>query len=317
MKKCPKCNTDNTDSMNFCLECGTPLGNPISDDPQTAIFPSPTPTNPSSSQETQTVVTNFQPSQPTFQPSQPTFQPTQPTVVTNQPSYTPPPLPNTLGNSGFTPTTGFASTPPPPKKGSKMIWIVGGIAAVLILGVVGIVGIGAIALISQGGNNPTPTVAPTRATPVPPTTPGRTATPVTTPNNTNRSSLSADYEDMKVDFNVTENGQKGMRMHVSFTTRNMKNVDSYLAIYFQKNDGTPLEGKVTAFRSKNGQVAVFKLLRPAFDVAEYKDQQLFVPYTAFSLPPGKYNLQMVVNLIYKTDGLIQHLHDFDFEFEQK
>jgi hypothetical protein len=127
VKKCPKCNTDNTDLMNFCVECGTPLGAAVSNEPQTAIFPNPTPTNPSHTQETQTVVTNFQ------QPSQPTFQTPQPTVVTNQPSYTPPPSPNTVGTSGFAPA------PVQPKKSSKMIWIVGGIAVVLILGAVGIV----------------------------------------------------------------------------------------------------------------------------------------------------------------------------------
>jgi hypothetical protein len=312
VKKCPKCNTDNTDSMNFCLECGSPLPAAFPTEQPTASYPNVTPTNPSQTQETKTVVSNFQPSQPTFQTPQPT-------VVTNHPSYNPPPSPNTTGTSGFTPTAGFTATAPPPKKGSKMIWIVGGVAAVLILGVIGIVGIGAVVLISQN-NTPTPTPAPTRATPVPTATtaPVKPPPPQTSPQpSPNSTDISADYDDMTVDFNVTEGGQKGMRMHVSFTTKNMKNVESYLAIYFQKDDGTALEGKVTAYRSKSGQVAVFKLLRPAYDVAEFKDQQIFIPYTAMSLPPGKYNLQMVVNLIYKTDGLIQHLHDFDFDFEQK
>lgn len=298
MRKCPKCNYENIDTMNFCLECGTPLGNDFPAEQPTAFYPNVAPTNPSSGQDTQTVVTNFE------QP------PISPTVVTNQPSFTPP-----TGRNTF-PTSNFSPTPSPPKRGgSKTFLIVAGIAGVLLLGAIGIVGIGLVALYSRPGNNdmPTPNPPPPTTTPIRTTTPNQTSTPTTQPG----TGHSADYQDMWVDFNVKENNQMGMRMHVSFTTRNMKGVDSYLAIYFQKSDGTPIIGKNPSFRSKTGQVAVFSLLRPAYDVAEYKDLQLFIPYTAFSLPPGKYDLQMNVNLIYKADGLIKHLTKYDFEFEQK
>jgi hypothetical protein len=296
VKKCPKCNLENDDAMNFCVGCGTLLANVLPTEQPTVFYPNPTPTEPSQGQETQTVVRSFQPP------------PTTPTVVTNQPSYTPPSTPNTLPVSNFSPTP-----PPPQKSGSKTFLIIAGVVGVLILGVIGVIGIGIVALYSQGSNAPTPT--PTSL----PVTPTRTSTPIRmdTPQTPTNTVHSADYKDMWVDFNVTEAGQKGMRMHVSFTTKNMKDVESYLAIYLQKNDGTPVYGKMTSYRSKTGQVAVFKLLRPAFEVAEYQDTQLFIPYTAFGLPRGKYDLQMNVNLIYKTDGLIQHLHVYDFQFEQK
>ena len=122
---------------------------------------------------------------------------------------------------------------------------------------------------------------------------------------------------MWADFNVRENGKLGMRVHISFTAKNMKDVDSYLALYLQKDDGTPIYGTDTGFRAKTGQVAAFKLLRPAYDPAKYTDLQVFIPYSAFGLARGKYKLQLNANLIYKTDGLIAQLNVYDFEFEQK
>ncbi len=297
--------------MNFCLECGTPLGVAASTSSPTVSFPTDIVTNPPQSRETQTVVTNFQ--TPTQEEPK--------TVITNFP---PPPETKTVVNQSYfpPPTPNFAATPnlsppSPPQKSSKTLLIVGGLIALLVLGGIGIVGIGVVVLYSRSGGDPTPTPLPPRVTPVVPSTPIVSSTPTKIPNNPQNTEHSADYEDMRVDFNVKEGGQVGMRMYVSFTTNNMKGVESYLAIYLQKTDGTPINGKMPAFRSKNGQVAVFKLLRPAYDVAEYKDQPLFIPYTAFGLPKGKYNLQLNVNLIYKTDGLIKQLNVYDFEFEQK
>ncbi len=294
MKKCHKCNFENTDLMNFCLECGSPLGNSLSTEQATALFTGTVPTNSSVSRETQTVVTNF---------NQP---PETKTIVSYQ-----------------TPLVSKFQTPPPPKNNTKMFLILGGILALLVLGGIAVGGIGLAVYYSQKDVTPKPTPTPI-PTPFPTRTivqisptPIRSATPISTPPVPQGSEPSADFVDMRVDVNVKEGGQLGMRSYITFTTKNMKGVDSYLAIYFQKNDGTPLSGKMTAYRSKTGQVAVFKLLRPAYDPADYKDLDLFIPYTAFGLPPGKYDLQMDVNLIYKTDGLIKQLNVYDFKFEQR
>ncbi len=291
MKRCQQCNFENTDSMNFCLECGTPLGNPFQNQQPTVSYPNVTPTNPSNTQETQTVVANFNQSPETQ------------TVVSSQKPGTP----------------HFQAPPRPPKSNSKTFLIIGGILALLVLGGIAVVGIGIVALYSQNNPTPTPTptVVPTRTVERKTPTPARSATPNATPTVSQGTEPSADYEDMWVEFNIKEGGQLGIRAHVSFTAKNMKGIESYLAIHLQKNDTTPIYGKMPGFRAKDGQVAVFKLLKPEYDPAEYKDVQLFIPYTAFGLPRGKYDLQMNVNLIYKTDGLIQHLNLYDFEFEQK
>jgi len=313
VKKCPRCSKENTDAMNFCLECGTPLGVAPSTASPTASFPTEIVTNPPQSRETQTVVTNFPP--PTQEEPKTVvtnFPPTQETKTVVNQSYFPPPTPNFSATPNLSP-------PSPPQKSSKTLLIVGGLIALLVLGGIGVVGIGVVVLYSRSGNDPMPTPPPPKVTPVVPATPILPSTPTKTktPTDPQNTEHSADYEDMRVDFNVKEGGQLGMRMNVSFTTNNLKGVESYLAIYLQNTDGTPINGKMPAFRSKTGQVAVFKLLRPAYDVAEYKDLQLFIPYTAFGLPKGKYNLQLNVNVIYKTDGLIKQLTVYDFEFEQK
>ena len=275
--------------MNFCLECGAPLLSSPSAEQATALFSGPSATNSSPLRETQTVVTNFGQTPETQ------------TIVSNR-----------------TPLISTFQTPPPRKNNTKIFLILGGILALLVLGGVAVVGIGLVAIYSQKDvvTNPTPTPFPTRTIERTSPIPSRTSTPAPPPKVSPGSEPSADYSGMRVEVNVKEGGQFGLRSYVSFTMNNLKGIDSYLAIYFQKNDGTPLIAK-TSFRSKTGQVAVFKLLRPAYDAADYKDLELFIPYTALGLPPGKYDLQMDVKLIYKPDGLIKQLNVYDFEFEQK
>lgn len=105
-----------------------------------------------------------------------------------------------------------------------------------------------------------------------------------------------------------------MRIHVKFTTYGMKNLPSYLAVYFRKTDGTKLLTNNVNYRSTDGQVAIYKELNPGYATTDYNDMQLFLPYSELSLPSGTYDLRMIVNLIYKEGGLIQHLTDYDFEY---
>lgn len=296
MKKCQNCRFENTDLMNFCMECGTGLVNNDLAEPKTVVFtdqktaeyPASTPpTNPTTVIETQTQVRS---------------------------RYNPPPPPNTVVQNQYFPPP---NTPPPNKGNSKMVMIAGGLLALAVLLGVGVVGIvAAFAYFSQREvvDNSTPTPISTRTNER--TTP--TQVPLKeTPTPADGSTPVGEFDDLWVDYNVREGGKLGMKVHINFTAKNMKDLDSYLAIYLQKNDGTAIYGKTPGFVAKTKQVAAFKLLRPAFDPAEYKDTQIFIPYTAFGLGRGTHNLQLNVNLIYKTDGLINQLTVYDFEFEQK
>jgi len=127
---------------------------------------------------------------------------------------------------------------------------------------------------------------------------------------------SATYDKMWVDYDITENGKKGMRIHVKFSVSKMKNVDSYLAIYFEKKDGEKLKTSNTDYRSKSGQVAIYKSLLPSYDETDYNDLQLFMPYSELNLGTGKFDLKMDVDVIYKNGDLVKHLDYHDFWFSQ-
>lgn len=121
-----------------------------------------------------------------------------------------------------------------------------------------------------------------------------------------------------VEYDITEKGRRGMRIHVKFTASNLKNVNAYLAVYFEKKDGVRLKTNESAYASKNGDVALYFEIKPAYDNAVYNDAQLFIPYEELSLRRGKHDLRMDVDLIYKNGDFIEHLgyHDFWYDTGQ-
>jgi len=127
---------------------------------------------------------------------------------------------------------------------------------------------------------------------------------------------SATFDKLWVDYDVTENGRKGMRIHVKFSVSKLKNVDSYLAIYFEKKDGEKLKTSSSDYGSKSGQVAIYKSLLPNYDETDYNDLQLFMPYGELNLGTGKFDLKMDVDVIYKNGDLVKHLDYHDFWFSQ-
>lgn len=127
---------------------------------------------------------------------------------------------------------------------------------------------------------------------------------------------SASYKDLWIDYDVTENGKKGMRIHVKFSLSNMKGVDSYLAVYFEKKNGEKLKGLTSAYRSSNGQAAVYRSLKPGYDDADYDDMDLFMPYSELNLGKGKFDLNMIVSIIYKNGDLLKDLTTHQFWFSQ-
>ena len=124
------------------------------------------------------------------------------------------------------------------------------------------------------------------------------------------------FDDLWVEYDVIENDQTGMRIHTKFTVNNLKDVDSYLAVYFETRDGKRLKDKNRKFFSAEGDVAVYRSLKPDYDVAVYDDLTVFMPYAELDLKKGDYKLRMDVDIIHKEGGMIQHLdiHDFDFTF---
>ena len=127
---------------------------------------------------------------------------------------------------------------------------------------------------------------------------------------------SAVFKDIWIDYDVTEGRRDGMRVHVKFSVSGMKNLDSYLAIYFMDRDGNKLADNNDKFNSSDGDVAVYYALRPGYVTTEYKDLSVFMPYDELDLRRGDWKLRMDVDVIYKEGGLIQHLTFKDFDYTQ-
>lgn len=283
MKKCKTCGIENSDAMHFCVECGTQLG------------ASP-------------IVVNIQQERQNEPP---------PTYVGRRE--------NSGGQGNFSPN--FSNVPAPkPKSYAKILLALGGLFALLLLF---LAAAGAIVYYNlPSKKNPvvvtdnSPTPAPSRSiekkspTPLPVVSPKTKTDDEMPPPPKSDSDASADFDKVWVDYNVTDKNRMGMRIHVKFTVRNMKNVDSNVAVYFQMEDDTNLLSNNREFRSNDGRLAVYRALKPLFDVTDYNDLDLFIPYTEFNLSRGKYKLKMDVDVIYKNGDLVQHLTFYDFEYEK-
>lgn len=278
MKKCQACGNENSDEMRFCLECGTLL----SDSPLVINLQ-----DDGARRQSETKTAAYEKSMET----------------------------RVRGGRGSD-FNRFVS-PPPRKSGSgKIFFILGGLAffGLMFLAVSGAIVAYNWENIAKIFENPTPT--PRTPTPSPtPTTPTptpKTPTPTPTPN----SNVKTLFDRVWVDYNVTEKGRKGMRIHVKFSVRNLKNTSCDLAIYFMKKDETSLTSNDADF-SRDGKVAVFSPLKPAYDDTIYNDVQLFMPYDELNLKRGKHDLKMDVDLVYPDGKLIEHLTFHEFWYEEK
>lgn len=131
MKRCPACNRTYTDlSLNFCLEDGTPLASDTPDLNATIRYPDPR-------------GTSEPPPTEIYRPTPPvTSRPAVPTAPTTRTPPPPPPPPQQ-----WSPTP----QPAPRKKSNAIWWVLGGFAALAVIGV-GLV-VMLIALASLGNTN--------------------------------------------------------------------------------------------------------------------------------------------------------------------
>jgi hypothetical protein len=126
------------------------------------------------------------------------------------------------------------------------------------------------------------------------------------------------FDTLWIEHNVTQDGVKGMLMHFKFTTYAMKDMDADVAVYFSYNDGSnkPLKDKNQKFFSSDGVVAVYRDIKPAYDVTNYDDLQVFMPMDEFDLEPGKYKLILDAKLIYPKGGLINYFTYYGFDYSK-
>lgn len=112
----------------------------------------------------------------------------------------------------------------------------------------------------------------------------------------------ASFQGARVVYNVTVDGQKGMRIHAQFKVRYGQNVPCQMIAYFFDEDGTALDSSDDHYTTKQGKVSASSRFTPRYDPAVYNDLQIFIPYDALNLESGdKYNLKFYLAL-YDQDG---------------
>lgn len=141
-----------------------------------------------------------------------------------------------------------------------------------------------------------------------------TTVPTTTVPATTASKPTATFERMWVEYDVTENAQFGMRIHVKFSVAGMKGIKGYMAFFFERENGTRLKSYDNKYQSKGNDVAVYKEVTPGYDPAEYADYSAFIPYSELHLTKGEHNLNIISNLIYENGTFIQYLGSEKFRY---
>jgi hypothetical protein len=205
--------------------------------------------------------------------------------------------------------------PPPQKKSNtKIFLVVGGVLSLFLLLIVAGAAIVAYNLMAGKTTANNNLATPTPVRPIGLKTPLTQPSVAPTVNDPN--APGGKFDRIWIDYNIVQKGQTGMRIHTKFSTYNLKDTECYLAVYFQKEDGTNLASDDPNFRSTSGQLALFRLLKPNFDVTDYNDIDVFMPYTEFDVPTGKNNLKIDADLITKDGNLIQHLGYHAFQYEK-
>ena len=128
---------------------------------------------------------------------------------------------------------------------------------------------------------------------------------------------SVSFKKMWIDYDITQGGVKGMRIHTSFEAYNMKGIAGYLALFFQDNAGTFLQDSNNKFVSSDGEVAAYMEINPGYNpTTVYDDLAIFMPYSELDLSDGVYALKIKANVIYKQGGIIGNLTTYNFDYTQ-
>ena len=127
-----------------------------------------------------------------------------------------------------------------------------------------------------------------------------------TPTYTGKVAPNAVFDKIWIDYDITENDTKGLKIHLKFTANGMKEMDAFVAVYFEYNDemGGFVKDKNKRMYSTAGDVALYMAIKPAYDPAVYSDLQLFMPYNELDLEPGEYDLTMDIKVIYKANKAV-------------
>jgi hypothetical protein len=133
---------------------------------------------------------------------------------------------------------------------------------------------------------------------------------------TGKSDATATVNKIWVEYNVTEGGRKGMRIHVNFEVKGLKGVDAKLVARVKKEDDF-LISTSPSYTNDSDQLEISYEIKPGYPVTVYKDATLFLPYSEIVIRKGVWDLKLDIDLNYEDGQLIQHLDYYEFEFSRE
>src|SRR5215204_1473348 len=125
-------------------------------------------------------------------------------------------------------------------------------------------------------------------------------------------SPSAAFKNCWIEYNVTENGRKGMRVHVNFEVNGLKGVDAKLVARVKKDNDEFLTSTSPSYSNSSDQLEISYDIKPGYAVTVYEDAPLFLPYSELIIRKGVWDLKLDIDLNYEDGELIQHLDYYEF-----
>ncbi len=111
----------------------------------------------------------------------------------------------------------------------------------------------------------------------------------------NKTTVWSKLEDLNIEYNVTENGQLGMRIKQNFLIYNAQGTKCIMSAYFYNaDDNKPLLDKNGIKQSADGHVACFTEFNPNYQNTQFKDLSVFMPYDELELGSGNFRLKCYV-----------------------
>jgi hypothetical protein len=113
----------------------------------------------------------------------------------------------------------------------------------------------------------------------------------------NKTTLWSKLQDLKIDYNVTENNQLGMRIRQNFLIYNAQGRKCIMAVYFYNaDDGKALVDHNGIQSSADGKVASYTYFTPNYQNTQFTDLSVFMPYDELELGSGNFRLKCYVAL---------------------
>ena len=113
---------------------------------------------------------------------------------------------------------------------------------------------------------------------------------------------SAKITAVRQEHNVARAGQRGLLISMDCQVSGLRDNEVLFAAFFYQGDAL-VPAKLGMFRTPDGGATAQAMNVPKFEVTDFTNVELFLPYDVIDLPPGRtYKLRFFVELQYRVNG---------------